>query len=122
MFLKRATTGIAYKTASQLNCLITFMQATGAESDGTLNAPVAVWTTHANISMWRGKENDKAQQRNAQSTFKITIRYSPTFTPTSDMTISYHGQTYNIDSVSDVDGQRVQLEIWAWLENDGIGA
>ena len=122
MFLKKATTGVRYKTASELNCLVTFYQATGAESDGTLNAPVAVWTTHASITMWRGKEDKTAQQRNAASSFKITMRYSKYFTPTSDMTIVYHGQTYNIESVSDVDGQQVQLELWAWIENDGNGA
>jgi SPP1 family predicted phage head-tail adaptor len=117
---KRASTGVRYKSASELNCLITFQQAVGAESDGTLNAPTTVWTTHASITMWRGRENDAAQQRNAASSFKITMRYSKTFVPTSDMQIVYHGQTYNIESVSDVDGQQVQLEIWAWIENDGV--
>jgi SPP1 family predicted phage head-tail adaptor len=119
---KRLATGVRYKSASELNCLITFQQASGAESDGTPHTPVAVWTTHANIAMWRGKESDKAQQRNAESSFKIVIRYSKRFKPTSDMTIVYHGQVYNIESVSDIDGQQVQLEIWAWIENDGVGA
>ena len=122
MFLKKATTGVRYKTASELNCLVTFYQATGAESDGTLNAPVAVWTTHASITMWRGKEDKTAQQRNAASSFKITIRNSKSFAPTADMTILYHDVVYQIESISDVDGQQVQLEIWAWIENDGNGA
>lgn len=119
---KRPATGVRYKSASELNCLITFQQASGAESDGTPNTSVPVRMTHANISMWRGKESEKAQQRNAESSFKIVIRYSKSFVPTSDMTILYHGQTYNIESVSDIDGQQVQLEIWAWIENDGVGA
>jgi SPP1 family predicted phage head-tail adaptor len=119
---KRPATGVRYKSASELNCRITFQQATGAESDGTPNTPASVWTTNANIAMWRGTENTKAQQRNAHSSFKITVRFSKLFVPTSDMTILYHGQTYNIESVSDIDGQQVQLEIWAWIENDGIGA
>lgn len=122
MLPKRISTNTRYMSASQLNCLITFMQATGAASDGTPIAPVAMWTTHANIAMWRGKEQDLKQTRNAVSSFKITIRYSKMFVPTSDMTISYHGQTYNIESVSDIDGQKVQLEIWAWIENTGVGA
>jgi SPP1 family predicted phage head-tail adaptor len=122
MLPKRISTGVRYMSASQLNSLITFMQARGAASDGTPNVPVAVWTTHANISMWRGKERDLKETRNAASSFKITIRYSTMFVPTSDMTISYHGQTYNIESVSDIDGQKIQLEIWAWIENDGVGA
>lgn len=117
MLPKKPSTLVRYKSASDLNCLVTFWQATGAAADGTPNAPVAVWTTHANITMWRGKEIDKAQQRNATSSFKITMRYSKYFTPTSDMTIVYHGQTYNIETVSDVDGQHVQLELWAWTEN-----
>ena len=115
--LPRKITGSQYVSATELNCLITYMQASGAETDGTLNAPVAVGTTHAKISMWRGRETDTKQQRNATSTFKIVVRYSKNFTPTADMTISYHGDTYNIESVSDVDGQKVQLEIWAWTEN-----
>ena len=48
---KRASTGVRYKSASELNCKITFQQAVGAESDGTLNPPTTVWTTNANISM-----------------------------------------------------------------------
>jgi SPP1 family predicted phage head-tail adaptor len=119
MLAKKLSTGVRYKSASELNCLITFMQATGAESDGTLNPPASVWATHASITMWRGKENDTAQQRNAASSFKIVIRYNKYFVPTSDMTISYHSQTYNIESVSDIDGQQVQLELWCWIENDG---
>ena len=122
MLPKRVSTGTRYMSASQLNSLITFYQATGASSDGTPNAAVPVWTTHANIAMWRGKEQDAKQMRNAASSFKITMQYSKRFTPTSDMTISYHGQTYNIESVSDIDGQKIQLEIWAWIENDGVGA
>jgi len=55
------------------------MQAVGAENDGTPNVPAAVWTTHANVAMWRGKEADTAQQRNATSTFKIVVRYSALF-------------------------------------------
>jgi SPP1 family predicted phage head-tail adaptor len=120
---KRFATGVQYKSASDFNCRITFAQATGAESDGTLNAPVVVRTgVPANIAVWRAKEEEKAQQRNAESSFKITIRYSKAFVPTSDMIILHHGTTYNIESVSDIDGRRVQLEIWAWVENDGAGS
>jgi SPP1 family predicted phage head-tail adaptor len=118
---RKLSTGVRYMDASGFNSQITFMQAAGAEADGTLNPPVALWTAWANIAMWRGKESDKPQQRNAASSFKITMRYSIEFTPTSDMTIVYHGQTYNIESVSDIDGQRVQLELWCWIEN-GTGA
>ena len=121
MLPKRVSTGTRYMSASQFNSLITFYQATGASSDGTPNAAVPVWTTHANIAVWRAKEQDLKQTRNARSSFKITTRYSKLFTPTADMTILYHGQTYNIESVSDIDGQRIQLEIWAWIEN-GTGA
>ena len=120
--LSKKNTGVRYASASELNCLITFQQAVGAESDGTLNATASVWTTHTKISMWRGKENDTAQRRNAQSSFKIVIRYSKMFAPTSDMTILYHGQTYIIESVSDIDGQQVQLELWAYIENDGVNS
>lgn len=120
--LPKKITGVRYPSASELNCLVTFYQATGAETDGTPNDPVAVWTTHAKISLWRGKEEDKQQQRNAMSSFKINIRYNVNFVPTSDMTIVYHGQIYNIESVSDIDGQHVFLELWTWIENDGIGA
>jgi SPP1 family predicted phage head-tail adaptor len=122
MLPRRLSTGVRYKDASEFNSLITFMDAVGAEPDGTPNPPAALWTTWANIAMWRGKESDKPQQRNAASSFKITMRYSRFFVPTSDMTIVYNGQTYNIESVSDIDGQQVQLELWTWIENDGIGA
>jgi SPP1 family predicted phage head-tail adaptor len=120
---RRFSTNTQYKTASDFNCRIDFAQASGAETDGTLNTAVVVKSgVWASVAMWRGKEQDKAQQRNATSSFKITIRYDKNFVPTSDMVIQYHGQTYNIESVSDIDGQRVQLEIWAWIENDGLNA
>lgn len=123
---KRLSTGVRYKSASELNCLIQFARPNGGvQADGTLNAPTLLWTTHANIAIWRAKETAVGQQRNSQSSFKITIRFNrsdATKVPTSDMIILYHGQTYNIETVSDVDGQQVQLEIWAWIENDGIQA
>jgi SPP1 family predicted phage head-tail adaptor len=120
MLPKRFSTGVRYKSASELNCLITFMQASGADADGTPNAPVALWTTYASISSWRAKEQDLQQQRSSQSRFKIVIRYSKRFSPTADMTILYHGQTYNIETISDIDGQHIQFELWAWIENQGV--
>jgi SPP1 family predicted phage head-tail adaptor len=122
MLPRTLATGTRYMSASGFNSLITFMDAVGAQPDGTFNTSVALWTTWANIAMWRGKESEQPQQRNAVSSFKITMRYSESFVPTSDMTILYHGQTYNIESVSDIDGQHVQLELWCWIENDGEGA
>ena len=120
MATPKNTRGISYKTATDYNCRIAFAQAVGAETDGTLNAPILVKSgVWANIAMWRGKEDDKAQQRNAVSSFKITIRYDKNVAPTSDIRIWYHGDTYNIESVSDIDGRRVQLEMWCWIENGG---
>jgi head-tail adaptor len=119
MLPKRISTGIRYKSASELNCVITFMQSTPAATDGTPGALAPVWTTHANIASWRGKEEDLKQVRDASSTFKITMRYSPIFIPTADMIIQYHDQTYNIETISDIDGQRIQLELWCWIENTG---
>ena len=119
MLPKRISTGVRYKSASELNAIITFMQATPAASDGTPGAFAAVWVTYANIALWRGKEEDLPQIRNAASTFKITMRYNPEFIPTADMTILYHGTTYNIEAISDIDGQNIQLELWCWIENTG---
>ena len=118
--LPKKLSGVRYKSATERNCKIQFALATGAEADGTPKAPVILHTTKAKIAFWRAKENSTGEQRNGEADFKITVNYNKNFMPTSGMVILYHDQTYNIESVSDVDGQRRQLEIWAWMLNDGV--
>jgi len=123
MIAKRLSTGIRYKSAAELNCRIAFARAVGQQIDGTPKAATVLKSNvAANVAIWRGKESTSSQQRNASSSYKITVRYNKNFVPTSNMIILYHGQTYNIETVSDIDGQHIQLEIWAWIENDGTGA
>lgn len=121
MLPKRLSSGVRYMSASQLNTPITLVQPNaGQAADGTPVPEQIVAQTYANVAQWRNKELDKTDTRNAQSSYKITIRYPKTYTLDAGMNILVHGQRHQIDSFSDLDGQRVELSIWTFVENDTI--
>lgn len=122
MLPKRLRTGIRYLSASQFNVPITITQPNaGQATDGTPLPETIVATTHANVAKWRDREADKAQARNAQGYYKIVIRYPKTYSMDTGMNILVRNQRHLIDGFLDEDGQKIQLSISTWVENDTIG-
>jgi SPP1 family predicted phage head-tail adaptor len=123
MLPKRFSTGTRYKSASEFNTPITISRPNaGQADDGTPLPETIVALTQANVAQWRNREVDKAQTRSAQASYKITIRYPKTYSLNAGMNILVRGQRHFIDSFSDEDGQRIQLSVWTWVENDTIVA
>jgi SPP1 family predicted phage head-tail adaptor len=122
MLPRKLSTNVRYLSASQLNTLISIIQPNaGQAADGTPLPPTTVGTTHANVAQWRGKELDKPQSREGQSSYKIIIRYPKAYSIDSGMQIMVRGQLHNIESISDPDGQMVELHIWTFVDNDVTG-
>jgi SPP1 family predicted phage head-tail adaptor len=123
MLPKKLSTGVRYLSASAFNCYITFVDPdAGQASDGTPNAPVVVASNiHANVAQWRGKEVDKPQERVGQSSYKMIIRYPKTYAVNAGMQIQFRSQLHEIESISDPDGQQVELHLWTWVNNDAAG-
>ena len=123
MLPKKLSTGVRYLSSSAFNCYVTFLNPdAGQATDGTPNPPITVASgIHANIAQWRGKEVDKTQTRVAQSSYKIVIRYPKTYTVDASMQVQMtRGTTthlFNIESISDPDGQGVELHLWVWEDN-----
>jgi SPP1 family predicted phage head-tail adaptor len=124
MLPKKLSTGVRYLPSSAFNAYITFQNPdAGQATDGTPNSATTVATNvHANIAQWRGKEVDKTQLRTGQSSYKITIRYPKTYSVDASMQVLVRGQLHNIESISDPDGQQVELHLWTWVDNDVSGA
>jgi SPP1 family predicted phage head-tail adaptor len=123
MLPKKLSTGVRYLSASAFNSYVTIQDPdSGLASDGTPNAPTVIASNiHANVAQWRGKEIDKAQDRVAQSSYKIIIRYPKTYSVDAGMQILVRSQLHNVESMSDPDGQRVELHIWTTVTNDSVG-
>jgi SPP1 family predicted phage head-tail adaptor len=124
MLPKKLSTGVRYSGASAFNGRITITQPNaGATSDGTpLPETIVKSNLAANVSQWRGKESDQQQTRSGVSSYKIVIRYPKNFSIDGGMNILVRGQRHNIESFSDPDGQRVELHIWTWVENDTVNS
>jgi head-tail adaptor len=123
MLPKKLSTGVRYMSASQYNVPITIVQpSAGQASDGTPLPEYVVATTYANVAQWRNREVDKTQTRSGQASYKLTVRYPKNYSLDTGMNILVRGQRHLIDSFSDEDGQRIQLSIWTWTENDTIVA
>lgn len=123
MLTKRLSTGVRYKSASELTCRITFTQPNaGQEADGTpLPETIVKTNVWANVAKWRGKETDKPQERTGQSSYQIIIRYPKAYSVDSGMNILLRNQRHNIESISDPDGQMVELHLWTFVDNDTAG-
>jgi SPP1 family predicted phage head-tail adaptor len=124
MLPKKTSTGVRYLSSSAFNCYVSILQPdAGQATDGTPNAATTVASgIHANVAQWRGKEVDKTQTRVAQSSYKIIIRYPKSYTVDASMQVQVRGQLHNIESISDPDGQQVELHLWTWVDNDVSGA
>jgi head-tail adaptor len=123
MLPKKVSTGVRYLPSSAFDCYVSFIDPNqGAASDGTPNAAVTVASgIHASVAQWRGKEVDKPQDRIGQSSYKTVIRYPKTYSVNAGMQMLLRSQLHNIESISDPDGQRFELHIWSWVNNDTAG-
>lgn len=117
--LPKKPSGVRYKSANDYNCYVTILQPNAGQAlDGTPNAPMVVASNvHANVAQWRGREIDKGDERTAMSSYKVIIRYPKTYTVDSGMQMQLRNRLFNIESMSDPDGQQVELHIWVWEEN-----
>jgi SPP1 family predicted phage head-tail adaptor len=121
MKLPKQPYGTRYLGSTDYNTKITVTQPNnGNAADGTPLPEVAVANPWANVSMWRGKQEDKNQTLQAVSSYKIIIRYPQTWAIDGGMNILVRGQRHNIESFSDPDGNRQELHIWTWCGDDTV--
>jgi hypothetical protein len=108
--------------SSAYNCFLTFQDPNSGQTAGVPNAPVVVATNvHANVTPWRSKEIDKDQSRIGQSSYKAVIHFPQTFSVNTGMEIVWNGNTGEVDSAYDPDGQHVELHIYFWINNATFG-
>jgi SPP1 family predicted phage head-tail adaptor len=121
MRLPKQVTGVRYLGSTDYDTKVTFTQQnSGNAPDGTSLPEVAVKTVWASVAEWRGKQEDKAQTLNSVSSYKIVIRYPFTWALDCGMNILVRGQRHNIESFSDVDGNRQELHLWTYVNNDTV--
>ncbi len=119
MKLPKQPWGARYQGSTDFNTRITFIQPnTGNAADGTPVPEAIVATPWANVTMWRGKQEDKTQTLQAVSSYKVIIRYPQTWAVDTGMNIMVRGQRHNIESFSDPDGNQQELHIWTWVGCD----
>jgi SPP1 family predicted phage head-tail adaptor len=122
MLPKKLSTGVRYLGASAYNTPVTFLQPNaGQAADGTPLPATVVKRTRANVNLWRGKEEEKTQERVGISSYKVIIRFPIGWTVDTGMQIQMKEQLLDVESVSDPDMQKRQLEIWAWTTDATYG-
>lgn len=121
MKLPKQPWGTRYSGSTELNTQVTFTQPNnGNDATGTPLPETAVATTWANVTLWRGKQEDKPQTTVPVASYKVVIRYPQMWSVDSGMNILVRGQRHNIDSFFDPDGNRNELHIWTWVANDAV--
>ncbi len=121
MKLPKQPWGTRYLGATDYNTQVSFVQSlSGNAADGTPMPPTTAATVWANVTQWRGKQEDKPQTLQAVSSYKIVIRYPQTWSLDTGMTIMVRAQVHNIESFSDPDGNRNELHIWTWVGDDVV--
>lgn len=121
MKLPKQATGVRYLNSTDYDVKVQFQQPNnGNGADGTPLPATNVACVWANVSMWRGKQNEKDQLLQAVSSYKVVIRYPHTFAIDTGMNILVREQLMNIESFSDLDGTRTELTIWCWVGNDQV--
>jgi hypothetical protein len=119
---KKLCTGIRYLASGAFNNFLTFQNPTTGQTAGVPNAPsIVASNVYANVTAWRSKEVEKAQNRIGQSIYKAVIHYPQTYVVNSGMQIVWNGNTGEIDSFYDPDGQQVELHIYFWINNAVYG-
>lgn len=119
---KKLSTGFRYLPSSAFNCYLTIQQPNaGQAGDGTPNTPTVIaQNIHANVAYWRGKEVDKREHREGETSYKIVIRYPKTYSIDTGCQILLRNQLHNIESFADPDGQQFELHLFTWVSNDAV--
>ena len=121
MRLPKTPSGTRYAGSTDRNTRITITQPNaGNSADGTPLGEQTVASVWASVSEWRGKQQDKAQTQQAQSSYRIVMGYPQTYSLDTGMLIHFGNHLLNIDSFSDPDGNNVELHIWAWEGNPTV--
>ncbi len=121
MKLPKQPWGTRYNGSTDYNTQVSFTQPNrGNAADGTPLPEVVVATTWAKVVMWRGKQEDKASTLESVSSYQIVICYPKTWNLDTGMNILVRGQRHNIESFSDPDGTRNELQIWTWVGSDTV--
>jgi SPP1 family predicted phage head-tail adaptor len=121
MKLPKQACGSRYLGSTEYTEQVTFTQpSNGNGVDGTPLPETAVATVWANVSMWRGKQEDKTQTLQAVSSYKVIIRAPKTWSLDTGMNLLCRGQRMNLESFSDPDGSRVETHLWCWVGDDTI--
>lgn len=124
MSLPKKLSGVRYLSSAAFNCYVDVINPNaGQASDGTPNPPLTVkCRVPANVAPWRSKEVDKAQTRIGQSAFKIVVRYPKSYLIDTGCQLILRGQTHEIESLYDPDGQQIELHMWTWTNNPTAGS
>jgi len=123
MKMPKTVAGVRYLSSTDYNTRITFQQPNaGQTADGTANLPTVVKCVWANVAQWRGKESDKPQERVGVSSYKIVVPYPKSYGVDDGMQILIGSQVHDIESISNPDGQKVELHIWTFVTDDSVTA
>src|ERR1700733_10756968 len=119
---KRLATGNRYLGSSAYNCRLDFYETNTGQTAGVPNAPTMTkCNVPANVTPWRSKEVDKEQTRIGQSSFKAVVHFPQSWSVNTGMQIVWNGNTGEVDSIYDPDGQQVELHIYFWINNAVLG-
>jgi SPP1 family predicted phage head-tail adaptor len=121
MRLPKTPWGSRYLSSTEYTTRVTFTQpANGNDETGTPLPETAIATTWANVTLWRGKQEDKTETTVSVAAYKIIIRYPRTWSVDSGMNILVRGQLHNIDAFADLDGTRTELHIFTSTYGDKV--
>ena len=85
----------------------------GAEAQNSFNEEVLTWSTFAtpsaSISPLNGRELFDAQQRYAEVTHKVVIRYLAGVVP--KMRVNFGGRLFDINAVLNIDERNIELQL-----------
>jgi SPP1 family predicted phage head-tail adaptor len=121
MKLPKTPWGTRYASSTDYNTRAQFVQPNAGNAiDGTPLPEILVACTWANVSQWRGKQEDKPQSLQAVSSYKIVIHYPKTWNVDAGMNVLVNGQRHNIDSFLDPDGNKNELHCWTWIGDEVV--
>jgi head-tail adaptor len=120
--LPKQATGVRYLNSTDYTTRVYFVQPNmGNGADGAPLPPAVVYSTYANIALWRAKQVEKEAILQGQASYKITIRYPRHVNIDTGMQIKVRDQLHNIDSFLDPDGRRREMLFYTWIGNDASG-
>jgi head-tail adaptor len=118
---KKLNTNYRYRPSGAFDSYVSIINPNpGNDDTGNPLLPTTVVQTWANVSIWRGKEVDKNQERVGQTSYKIVLRYPTTYSIDTGCTVQHGNQLHQIESIADPDGRRVELHLFTWVSDDSV--